>query len=184
MGRTNSNPGALKALSAARSSPLPPAQSSLTKERLKEGAADTALNALSILRDTWEDFRRADRYFKYKAGIIAGWVLLSTLSIGVACPGGDSAEGATLVAVPNTSPTVWMVKNDGLTPWVDVVVVVNGTYRAAVSQLDANDGLTLSPKILVDSTGTQAPSSLVVRNLVLETADGRMTLMEDGEPTR
>ena len=34
-----------------------------------------------------EDFRNSDRYFKYKAGVLAGWLFLTVSSFGVACPG-------------------------------------------------------------------------------------------------
>lgn len=174
----------MRAVSAARQSPLPVASPALSKDRLKEEAANSALNAWGAAKDAWKSFSRTNRFLKFKVAIVGGWLALSVLSVGVACPGkGSSTSGISLVPVPNTAPTVWMVKNDSSEPWSDVVVEVNDTYRTAVSHLDANNGLTLSPRILTTASGKPAPAKLEVKKLVLETADGRTVLIEGGTPT-
>ena len=75
-------------MSAARGDPLPLDEDGLPLQtRLRDGAENTALNVVAILREVWEDFRNADRYFKYKAAILAAWAVLSLVGVGVACPG-------------------------------------------------------------------------------------------------
>ena len=55
--------------------------------RLRSQAESTALNVVAILRETLEDFRNADRYFKVKAAILGAWAVLSLAGVFVACPG-------------------------------------------------------------------------------------------------
>src|SRR5687768_4133658 len=121
--RTISNPGALKAVSAARAQPLAPAQPALSKERLREGASSTALNVLSILRETLESFRASDRFFKYKAGILVAWVALSVTTLGVACPGegGGNEIDAVLIATEVSGRPVVSLQNASEDRWEDVL---------------------------------------------------------------
>src|SRR5689334_17321354 len=86
--RTSSSPGAMKAVSAARAKPLPSQARSITADALKSQATDTALNVFGLLRDTWEDFQNSERFFKYKAGIIGAWIVISAISIFLAVPDG------------------------------------------------------------------------------------------------
>ena len=44
---------------------------------IRSQAESTALNVVAILRETWEDFRNADRYFKFKAAILGAWAVLA-----------------------------------------------------------------------------------------------------------
>src|SRR5215831_15695921 len=93
-----------RTVSATRSDPLPLDKDGLPLQtRLRSGAESTALNVVAILRETWEDFRNADRYFKYKAWILLGWAVLSLTGVFVACPaappilGPSTSLGARLI---------------------------------------------------------------------------------------
>jgi hypothetical protein len=185
--RTVSNPGALKAVSAARAQPQPTEKAKLSKEALRKGAENTALNALGVLRDTWDDFRNSDRFFKYKAFVLATWIALSVATFVVACPGSGPSNGigATLGSVPPTvasDPVLYFVKNDSDEPWTDVVIVVNDAYRIAVAQVTPNGQVTLSPKQLVGTDGVTPQSDLRVRRIEVRTAEGKTELMKDGQP--
>ncbi|HZX41971.1 MAG TPA: hypothetical protein VFE93_09050, partial [Myxococcaceae bacterium] len=60
-----------RTVSANRSEPLPLDDDGLpVQTRIRSEAESTALNVVAILRETWEDFRNADRYFKFKAAIL------------------------------------------------------------------------------------------------------------------
>src|SRR4051812_5359769 len=83
--RPASSPGPKKVITAARAQPIEEDKGPL-KDRLKSGASDAALNALSIAKEAVADFKSADRYFKFKAGIVAAWVVLSAFSLVNACP--------------------------------------------------------------------------------------------------
>jgi hypothetical protein len=156
------------------------------KQRLREGALDTVLNAASILADTWEDFRRQDRFFKYKAAIIAAWVFLSVTSFFVAFPGSmfdaKNRLGARLVDTTVNDLPVYMIVNDSGDAWREVTVVVNGRYRTAVGTVEPNGGtLTFNIKQLKGDNDQAAPLDLVITDLQLRTDDGNAWLKKDGE---
>ncbi len=183
--RTISNPGALKVVSAARAQPLAAPAKRIDSAVLKASAANTALNVAGLLRDTWSDFKRSDRFFKYKAIILASWVFLSFASIGVACPGtsepGNDLDAHLTLAGDQDRP-VYMIANEGKQGWVNVVVVMNGQFRKAVAQVPPGGNVTVTANQLTDAAGTAAPPNLHVRELSLETQDGAITLIEGGKP--
>ena len=84
-----------RTVSATRSEPLPLDEDGIPiQTRIGTEAESTALNVVSILRETWEDFRNADRYFKFKAAILAAaWAVLSLAGVFVACPGAPTLVG-------------------------------------------------------------------------------------------
>ena len=156
------------------------------KQRLREGALDTVLNAAGILADTWDDFRRQDRYFKYKAAIIGAWVFLSVTSFFVAFPGSlfdaKNRLGARLVETTVNDRPVYAIINDSGDPWREVIVVVNGRYRTAVGSVEPNGGtLTFNIKQLKGDNDAAAPQDLAITDLQLRTDDGNAWLKKDGE---
>lgn len=191
--RTVTNPGGMRAMSAARAQPVAPAGAPVPaaiKERVKEEASNAALNVIAILRETWEDFRNSDRYFKYKAGIIAIWIALSVATFVIARPGvpaGIEAENelsARLVVARSGERTVYMLQNESDMAWTNVVVTANGRYAARVEALPARKDLAFTLDKFLGPDGKPAPSSLVVRELVLKTDEGAAELIEDGEVVR
>lgn len=156
------------------------------KQRLREGALDTVLNAAGILADTWDDFRRQDRYFKFKAAIIGAWVVLSLTSFFVAFPGSmfdaKNRLGARLVDTKVNDRPVYMIVNDSSNAWREVTVVVNGRYRTAVGTVEPNGGtLTFNIKQLKGDNDVAAPLDLAITDLQLRTDDGNAWLKKDGE---
>lgn len=188
-GSTNpSSPPAQRALSAERTTPLPaqpvPAGRAVQARRLAGGAQDAALNLAGLLRDALGDFRRRDRFFKYKAAILGLWLALSALSVAVAWPrAGLSAGrlGARLVLNTEVRPPIMMILNEGDEPWEDVTVVVNERYRASPGRVQPGGSLTLTPKQLLGDNGALAPADLAIRDLELRTSEGNVRLLEDGE---
>jgi hypothetical protein len=177
-----------RTVSAARSDPLPLDEDGLPlQSRLRDGAESTALNVVAILRETWEDFRNADRYFKYKAAILAAWAVLSLVGVGVACPGtpvvtrSNSSLGARLVVGEETEHPAYVLSNESDRAWEDVVVVVNHTYRAAISHVEPKAFVTITPKQLMGDNGKLAPFNLRATDLELHTRKGNVVLLERGE---
>lgn len=175
-------------MSAARSEPLPLDEDGLPLQtRLRSEAESTALNVVSILRETWEDFRNADRYFKYKAAILVGWALLSLAGIAVACPGtptlvGPSTSlGARLIMGEETEHPAYVLTNESDRAWEDVVVVVNHTYRAAISHVEPRAFVTITPKQLMGDNGRLAPFNLKATDIELHTRKGSALLLKQGE---
>lgn len=178
-------PNPRRAVSAARLEPVPDGPRRVTGEYLRAGATETVLNGAGLLRDVWDDFRSSDRYFKYKAGVLVCWLVLTVTSIGVACPTSGfrtSSMGARLVVAGEASAPIYMVKNDGKAPWQDVEVIVNGQYRSTAAQIDSNADVTLSPVVLFDEKGGRAPADLRITEIVVQIGDDRVTLLEGGQP--
>src|SRR5688572_10576061 len=80
----------LRVMSATRTAPVPKEQQqqAALKERLKSESANVALNTLSIVKEKVQEFREQDRFFKYKAFIASGWLLLSMSTFGITCARG------------------------------------------------------------------------------------------------
>jgi hypothetical protein len=176
-------------MSAARSDPLPLDEDGLPLQtRLRSEAESTALNVVAILRETWEDFRNADRYFKYKAAILAGWAVLSLTGVYVACPaaptlmGPSASLGARLVLGEEMEHPAYVLSNESDRAWEDVVVVVNHTYRAAISHVEPRAFVTITPKQLMGDNGKLAPFNLKATEIELHTRKGSVVLLENGQP--
>lgn len=174
----------MRVMTATREMPLPKARpEGPLGQRLASGASDLALNAASIGREALEDFRRSDRFFKYKVLIVAAWAVLSTTSMGIACQGaGDPTLdfGAKVVVLTGQRPAV-MISNKSDEPWLDVTLIVNGDYRASVARVEPGKDVTITPKQLLGPDGKVAPADLVFRHVVMRTDDGKATLVEDGK---
>ncbi len=153
--------------------------------RLKSEAENTALNLLARAKEGFEAFSHSDHFFKYKAAIVAAWFVVSVLTL-VWAPqhssGADNRLGASLVVTTVLDHPVYMVKNDGSRTWREVVVVVNRTYRAAASEVQPGQNLTLGPKQLLGENGSVAPINLELQDFELRTAQGNTWLMEAGRP--
>jgi hypothetical protein len=175
-----------RVLTAARSGTVPlDADGEPLPARLRSGATSTALNVVAILRETWEDFRNADRYFKYKAVILASWAVLSLVGVGVACPGPsvhhDTSLGARLVLGEATEHPALVLHNESDVAWQDVLIVVNGRYRAAVSHVEPHAFITVTPRQLMGDNGKLAPSDLRASDVELRTRKGTALLLQNGE---
>lgn len=181
--RAVSNPGTQRVMSAARAAPIQEEPKGPLGKRLVSEATNAALNGVSILKELVEDFRERDRFFKFKALIIGGWLTLSVLSIAIACPSKslETGELGARVVDPKIPgrPTL-MIYNESKEPWQDVIFVVNGDYRASVEMVKPGDFVTLTPKQLMNSGGA-APADMPLRNLELRTRDGNATLLRNGE---
>lgn len=185
-----SNPNMRSVRSAMRDQPLSAEpKKKLDKDTLKEGALDTLLNSVSILSEIAEDFRTSDRFFKYKAGVLVTWLLLSLTSFGVACgPQGPTNDiNAVLIVGGDSSHPIYLVKNESLEVWQDVEVVVNGRYRATLAQMEANGGsIALSPAVLFDESGSKAPAGLSITEIILTVSEPEetVTLLSGGQPIK
>jgi len=153
--------------------------------RLRAGAESTALNVVAILRETWEDFRNSDRYFKYKAVILVAWAVLSLSGIGVACPAPsvhrDPTLGARLVMGAESEHPALVLHNESDAAWQDVLIIVNGRYRAAISHVEPHAFITVTPKQLMGDNGKLAPSDLQATDVELRTRKGSARLLQHGE---
>ena len=169
--------------SAARAAPLPDEKKKLTKDTLREGAIDVLLNSFSILREVAEDFRSSDKFFKYKALVLTTWLMLVVSSIGVSCAGASQGNsfGARLIIAGETTDRAYMVKNDSDDEWQSVQITVNGTYYVTAAQLRAYGDISLSPRLMFDEAGKEAPASLVISEIHIACSEGDAYLLRGGE---
>ncbi len=178
---STSNP---RVMTAARTEPLAKEPEAPLGKRLQSEASNLGLNLVSMAKDAVEDFRRRDRFFKYKAFIAAGWFALSATTLGIACPQGgmEVGEMGARVVVGNTPgrPSL-VIYNESNEPWKDVRFVVNKEFGAYVAKVDPKGYVTLTPKQLLRPNGQPAPSDLVMRDLEIKTEDGSGMLLEDGQ---
>ncbi len=154
------------------------------RQRLQAEAANTALNVFAILRELWDDFRSSDRYFKYKALIVASWVLLSVTGFAVACPGSPNRNtnfGAKLIVSEPGGRRIYMIKNEGKQTWENVRVIVNGEYQVATPKIEPGNDLVFGAKQLMGANGRLAPEGLAVSTLELRTSEGDATMIKDGQ---
>ena len=177
-----------RSVSATRSEPLPLDEDGLPiQTRLRSEAESTALNVVAILRETWEDFRNADRYFKFKAGILAAWAVLSLTGVFVACPGAppilgpSTTLGARLIMGEEPEHPAYVLSNESDRAWEEVVVVVNHTFRAAISHVEPRAFVTITPKQLMGDNGKLAPFNLKATDIELHTRKGSVLLLKDGQ---
>ncbi len=181
---------AARAASASTSSKDTP-KTALSRASIEASAADTVLNAFSILGEVIEDFKNADRFFKYKAGVLTSWLLLTVLSFAIACPGSDAPTNgidARLVIAGETARPVYMIRNDSDTDWNQVEISVNGgSFKGTLSQLKGSGGsFTLSGAVLYKDDGTRAPSNLAIEEIDLKVYNPPATvpLLRNGKPTK
>ena len=175
-----------RVMSAARSAPLPKEQQGAIGERLKSEGANVALNALSVVKEMVADFRQQDRFFKYKAFIVGGWLLLSFATLSTTCARGvkETGEfGAKLVYFPERSSVTIM--NQSQDVWRDVTIIITDSqgaeWRASVEDVAPAQNLTVTPKQLLGKGGKTAPSNgMLVRRLEMRTAEGKALLQDNG----
>jgi hypothetical protein len=180
------NPGGMKVITATRTDAPPPEPEKKLQDKLKDGATDAALNVVGILKDTYGDFRRSDRFFKYKAGIIASWVAITCLTLVLSCPPSEldakNRLGARLGPRPAdpTRPAV-TIFNDSDKRWTDVRIIVNEKYQASMPSVEARDAVTVTPRQLLGPGGKVAPLDLRATDVELRTSDGKARLMKEGQ---
>src|SRR5581483_1214731 len=132
-----------------------------------------------------EDFRSSDRFFKYKALVLSVWFVLSVTSIGVSCSGGGptaNAFGARLVIAGEGAQRAFMVKNDSDDEWQAVQITVNGKYFVTAAQLRPNGDISLTPRLMFDENGKEAPGDLNIRDVHLSCNEGEAFLFKNGQP--
>jgi hypothetical protein len=173
-------------MSAARTAPLPKGQDAAMRERLKSESANVALNAVAFLKEMVGDFRQQDRFFKYKASIVGGWLLVSLATVGLTCARGVKETGdfgATLIENPGGRPGL-TINNKSDETWRDVTVIVTdsrgGEWRASVARVDPGKELTITPKQLLGAEdGRAAPANIKIRDAEMRTSAGRARLLDN-----
>jgi len=131
-----------------------------------------------------DDFRRSDRPFKLRTGIVGTWIVLALMSIWVACPPSGPQNGLGAVArleAGGIMGTQVLVQNDGSSHWTDVALTLDGAWRAEQRTVRAGDKLVLALSSFAKG-GQPPPAELVPKQLRIECAEGRVTLQLGARP--
>ncbi|MGI5863600.1 MAG: hypothetical protein ACOX6T_16305 [Myxococcales bacterium] len=162
------------------------------KEAAKEAFLDTILNAKSMVLEIVEDFRASDRFFKYKAGVVAGWVLMSLVSLFVACPSSKQVEDTNelnarvrvqQVDALDRKITALYVENRSDVDWEVVLLQLNSTYHAAVPAIPAGRRAVVQLDKFSGLDGKTPPESLRPQKLEIRCTQGEATvLLTEGAP--
>ncbi len=153
-------------------------------QNAKERAIETLLTAKSLALELVEDFRASDRFFKYKAGVIALWLTLSAATVVIACPsashGPTNSLGAVVkveqvVALDRNIPVIYIENTSG-DDWGDLFVKVNSVYSVAVPGVRAGIKTVVQFDKLINSEGRTAPADLKPQLIELRCNEGEATI--------
>ncbi len=125
-----------------------------------------------------ESFRRQDRFFKMRAGIVGAWALLSTLTLLVVCPSGASNPLGADVRVLRDSLVGGeqiLVRNESGEIWEDVRLTLDGAWRFDRKTMRPNDQLVVAVRQF-RREGQPPPRDFRPRSLTIECEQGRHTV--------
>jgi hypothetical protein len=141
-------------------------------QRVKDLARDVAT-------DLAEGYRRSSRYLRIKVGVVAGWALLSLVTLFASCPpsGPTNALGAVVQLLPRQESLVGtqiLVSNESGGNWTDVAFTIDGEWRFEKKTLRAGDKLVLSMDRF-RKDGEAPPADLKPRTLRIDAQQGHAT---------
>jgi hypothetical protein len=115
------------------------------------GRLSAAADALDACRghaaELADGFRRSDRFFKMRVGIVAAWAVISLATLWGACatPGAHNALGADVqVDGDSIMGTQILVRNESEHIWEDVVLTLDDGWRYTQRTMRSQDLVVLS----------------------------------------
>lgn len=95
-----------------------------------------------------EDYRRSDRFFRMRAGVVGTWILLSLVTLWVACPssGPTNALGADVQVLRESlvGGQQLLVRNESDQIWTEVVLILDDGWSYRHSTMRPHDQLVLA----------------------------------------
>ena len=145
---------------------------------LKELALEAFYTVKNLLEQFVEDFQQRDRYFKYKAGIIAAWVVVSCATLGISCGGGprENSLHAHITLAKVLDDQSLELRNDSDGEWKEVRLTLNGKYTSYTPSLPAGRNVVLTVTQFVGPEGQVPPKDLTPRTLRVACSAGTETL--------
>ncbi len=110
-------------------------------------AGELARRARERLRELAADFRRSDRFFKMRLGIVGAWAVLSMATLWGACAtfGPTNALGADVQVNRNSIMGVQLlVRNESTRIWEDVVLTLDDGWKYTHKTMRPHDLVVLS----------------------------------------
>jgi hypothetical protein len=141
-------------------------------------ARSLLLRARALWGELREGYRRSDRHFRMRAGIVATWTLLSLLTLWAACPssGPTNSLGADVQVLRDSlvGGQQLLVRNESTGLWTDVMLTIDDGWRHEHRTVRPHDQLVLSMSHF--KRGAEAaPRDFKPRTLTIECEQGRAT---------
>jgi len=163
---------------------LAPKEPSDKKAAAKEVFLDVLYDAKSLVLEMVDDFKASDRFFKYKAGVIGSWVLLSVLAMIIACPSNPGMRSNSLDArilikqVPalDRSITALYIENTGDDDWGDALLKLNNVFTHSIPDLKAGAKAVVTIEKFSGPGGKTPPSDLKPQKLEITCKRGNTTI--------
>jgi len=151
---------------------------------MKESARPAPVAAALRVRDLAVDFateltegyRKSTRYFRLRLAVVGSWVLLSLLTLWLACPASGPANslGAEVQVSETLLGTQISIENTSGRMWTDVTLTLDGGWHWATPTVrEGHREVVATSRFARD--GAFAPSNLKPRTLTIECAQGRVT---------
>jgi hypothetical protein len=141
-------------------------------QRVKDLARDVAT-------DLAQGYRRSSRYFRMRVGVVAGWSVLSLVTLFASCPpsGPSNSLGAVVRVLPRAESLVGtqiLVANESSGTWTDVAFTLDGQWRFEKKTVRAGDKVVLSiEKFRRD--GAAPPADLKPQTIRIDAEQGHAT---------
>lgn len=130
--------------------------------------------------EKWADgFRRSDRFFKMRLGVLATWALLSAVTLYAACPssGPSNSLGADVQVLRESlvGGQQLLVRNESSEIWTDVVLTLDEGWRYEHRTMRPHDQLVLSMSHFRKGEQT-APRDFKPRSLTIACGQGSYSI--------
>jgi hypothetical protein len=108
-----------------------------------------------------DELRRSDRFFKLRAGVVAGWVAITAITLVAACPptgpGNSLGAEARVLRESFVGGSQVLVRNDSGEVWTDVVVTIDGEWRYRHPTLRSRDEIVVPTSQFTSGEAALAP---------------------------
>lgn len=162
---------------AQRADPLP-TEPLGTGPRIREFAAEAIHSVRRSVLGFLEEARGWEPAFRWKAGIVAGWIALSLVCLQVATSGPQTAPSNSLGAYVALTRTAmgWglLVENQSSRRWEAVEVVVNGRWTHRRETIDPDEKVVLGPFQFLQGD-ENPPADLPIESVSVHTRRGSAT---------
>ncbi|WP_373048103.1 hypothetical protein [Vulgatibacter sp.] len=162
---------------AERPTPLPAPPRS-RGEVLRDAAEEGLFQLRRFAAESWQDFRRRDRFFRWKALIVAGWTVVSIASIRVAMAGPEdpAANGLGAYVAVNHTSMGWglLVHNRSDEEWTAVRVELEGGWVHERPRIGPDEKVVLSPGQFRRGD-LAATDALAIGSVEIDTDEGSAT---------
>jgi hypothetical protein len=144
----------------------------------KELAIEGFYTVKALLEQFVEDFRSRDRFFKYKVGVIAAWLVASGGTLAVSCGGGprDNSLHAHTQVTRVLDDKSLLIRNDSGSSWKEVRLTLNGSFTAYTPEILSGGKFVIAVKQFVGPDGQVPAKDLEPRLLRIACSEGTDTV--------